>query len=104
MSVRFWRSAGRFAASYKALFMHVTCDMYRAIPIYRWSDTSKMKRDIRMANYEKQEKQEGAHPIPLTLPPMPHCLVYSARREDDTCFIFSHFGLFLSDAASNSHK
>ena len=30
MSVRFWRSAGRFAASYKALFMHLT-DMYRAI-------------------------------------------------------------------------
>ena len=30
--------------------------------------------------------------------------VYSATREDDTTFIFSHFGLFLSDAASNSHK
>ena len=29
---------------------------------------------------------------------------YSATREDDTTFIFSHFGLFLSDAASNSHK
>ena len=27
-----------------------------------------------------------------------------ATREDDTTFIFSHFGLFLSDAASNSHK
>ena len=24
MSVRFWRSAGHFAASYKALFMHLT--------------------------------------------------------------------------------
>ena len=30
--------------------------------------------------------------------------MYSATREDDTTFIFSHFGLFLSDAASNSHK
>ena len=30
--------------------------------------------------------------------------LYSATREDDTTFIFSHFGLFLSDAASNSHK
>ena len=30
--------------------------------------------------------------------------IYSATREDDTTFIFSHFGLFLSDAASNSHK
>ena len=29
---------------------------------------------------------------------------YSATREDDTTFIFSHFGLFLSDAASNAHK
>ena len=29
---------------------------------------------------------------------------YSATREDDTTFIFSHFGLFLSDAASNLHK
>ena len=29
---------------------------------------------------------------------------YSATREDDTTFIFSHLGLFLSDAASNSHK
>ena len=32
------------------------------------------------------------------------CPKYSARREDDTSFIFSHFGLFLCDAASNSHK
>ena len=31
-------------------------------------------------------------------------IVYSATREDDTTFIFSHFGLFLSDAASNAHK
>ena len=30
--------------------------------------------------------------------------IYSATREDDTTFIFSHFGIFLSDAASNSHK
>ena len=30
--------------------------------------------------------------------------MYSATREDDTTFLFSHFGLFLSDAASNSHK
>ena len=29
---------------------------------------------------------------------------YSARREDDIFFIFSHFDLFLSNAASNSHK
>ena len=38
---------------------------------------------------------------------MKHCYVtalYSATREDDTTFIFSHFGLFLSDAASNLHK
>ena len=32
----FWRSASRFAASYKALFMHLTCDMYRTVPsLYR---------------------------------------------------------------------
>ena len=55
MSVRFWRSAGRFAASYKALFMHVTCDMYRA------------KGDIGMANHEKQVEQEAAYPIPISL-------------------------------------
>ena len=35
---------------------------------------------------------------------LPVRLLYSATREDDTTFIFSHFGLFLSDAASNSHK
>ena len=34
-----------------------------------------------MANYEKQEKQEGAHPIPLSLPPMPHCLVYNSSTK-----------------------
>ena len=36
--------------------------------------------------------------------PIEIILLYSARREDDTFFIFSHFDLFLSNAASNSHK
>ena len=33
-----------------------------------------------MANYEKQGKQEAAYPIPMSLPPMPHCLVTVLQR------------------------
>ena len=36
------------------------------------SHFSEMKRDIRMANYEKRGKQEAAYP---SLLPVPHCLV-----------------------------
>ena len=70
-----------------------------------------MKGDIGMAYYEKQVEQEAAYPIPLSLYNCYRTVrhekcyqEYSARREDDTFFIFSHFDLFLSNAASNSHK
>ena len=42
-------------------------------------------------------------PIPIVRYTGVMLYVYSATREDDTTFIFSHFGLFLSDAASNLH-
>ena len=41
-----------------------------------------------MANYEKQGKQEAAYPIPLSLPPMPHCLVAVLQRYRDGPLVF----------------
>ena len=51
-----------------------------------------MKRDIRDGkHYKKQGKQEAAYPIPLSLAPMPHCLVTVLQRYwDGVCSLFFH--------------
>ena len=51
-----------------------------------------MKRDIRDGkNYKKQGKQEAAYPIPISLAPMPHCLVTVLQRYwDGVCSLFFH--------------
>ena len=38
------------------------------------------------------------------VPQTEYCKKITRYSATDTTFIFSHFGLFLSDAASNSHK
>ena len=43
------------------------------------SDFSKTRRDIGMANYEKQ----ATYPIPISLPPMPHCLIYKDVKMEE---------------------
>ena len=55
--------------------------------------------------YVIRNKRKGRN-FTYTAPARQQCstFCYSATREDDTTFVFSHFGLFLSDAASNSHK
>ena len=36
-----------------------------------------------MAHHKKQGKQEAAYPIPISLPPMPHCPVTVIQRYRD---------------------